>query len=202
MRVLTIDTATTASCVGLVRDGAVVAETVRIAPAAAQHVLAAVEQVLADGGATLDDIDRVAVGRGPGSFTGLRIGLATAVGLCAPGPIGLVGVGTAAALAAGGSGACAVIDARRGEVFAEGPGIALGAYRPDALAALLPDGALLLGDGAVAHRAAFPGCLVPPDDDPRHAPSALALARLAEHAAPATPLYVRPPDAVPVEARG
>lgn len=202
VRVLTIDTATTASSVGVVRDGAVVAEEAIRLPNAAQHVLGAVERVLRDAGLALAELDRIAVGRGPGSFTGLRIGLATALGLAAPGGIELVGVGTAAALAAGADGAVAVIDARRGEVFASGPGMELVACAPEALAQRLPAGAVLLGDGAIAYRDAFAGCEIPPDASPLHVPGAAALAHLAVvQPAPATALYVRSPDAVPTEAR-
>lgn len=202
MRVLTIDTATTASSVGVVSDGEVLAEEVIRLPNAAQHVLGAVERVLQDGGLELADVDRIAVGRGPGSFTGLRIGLATALGLAAPGGVHLVGVGTAAALAAGADGAIAVIDARRGEVFAFGLGMDLVACAPAALAQRLPAGSVLLGDGAIAYRESFGGCEIPPDASPLHVPGAAALARLAAaQPAPATPLYVRSPDALPTAAR-
>jgi tRNA threonylcarbamoyladenosine biosynthesis protein TsaB len=196
VRVLTIDTATTASCVGVVVDGLVAAEEAIRAPNAAQHSLAAVERVLRVAGLVVGDLDRVAVGRGPGSFTGLRIGLATALGLAAPGRMELVGVPTTAALrAAAGPAAFAVVDARRGEVFAEGPDLALGAYAPDALAERLPVGALLVGDGAIAHRARFAGCDVPAEDSPLHLPSATWLAALG--AASTDAIYVRAPDAEP-----
>jgi tRNA threonylcarbamoyladenosine biosynthesis protein TsaB len=189
VRVLTIDTATTATSVGLVEGGEQLAAEVVRSPNAAQHVLAAVDRVAGD----LDGVDRIVVGRGPGSFTGLRIGLATALGLAAPGGVELVGAATSTALR--GDGAVAVIDARRGEVFAEGPDLPLCAVTPADLAALLAPGTRLLGDGAVAHRAAFAAFDVPPDDSPLHVPQPLALAAVAD--GPATPLYVRAPDAEP-----
>ena len=189
MRVLTIDTATTVTSVGLVEDGEVIAAEVVREANAAQHVLVAVHRVAPDLGA----VDRVVVGRGPGSFTGLRIGLATAIGLAAPGGMELVGASTAAALRY--EDAVAVIDARRGEVFAEGPELSLRALTPVALAQALAPGTRLVGDGAVVHRGAFADFDVPPDDSPLHVPQPLALAAAAD--GPASPLYVRAPDAEP-----
>ena len=189
MRVLTIDTATTATSVGLIDDGAIVAaEAVRL-PNAAQHVLVAVHRLAPD----LDAVERIVVGRGPGSFTGLRIGLATAAGLAAPGGVELLGASTATALR--GEHAVAVIDARRGEVFAEGPDLPLQALTPAALAAAVAPGSRLVGDGAVRYREAFAGFDVPPDDSPLHVPQPLALAAAAD--GPPAPLYVRAPDAEP-----
>jgi tRNA threonylcarbamoyl adenosine modification protein YeaZ len=175
--------------VGLVDDGEVIAAEVVREPNAAQHVLVAVQRVAPD----LGVVDRVVVGRGPGSFTGLRIGLATAAGLAAPGGMELLGASTATALRSAGD--VAVIDARRGEVFAEGPEIPLQALTPSALAQLLAPGTRLVGDGATAHRALFAAFDVPADDSPLHVPQPLALA--ASAAGPATPLYVRVPDAEP-----
>lgn len=202
MRVLTIDTATSAAAIGLVIDGrATDAAPIREA-AAAQHVLRAVDATLADQGMTIEQVDRVVVGRGPGSFTGLRIGLATAAGLSAPHGTELVGVTTSEVLRqAAGPSAVAVIDARRGEVFAEGPGIALASCTAEELAARLPLGTLVVGDGAVRYRAAFAECDVPPDSSPLHVPSAAAAAALAEAGDPPTPVYVREPDAVRTEDR-
>lgn len=197
MRVLTIDTATSAAAIGIVVDGfATDAAPVREA-AAAQHVLSVVDATLREVGTTIDQVDRIVVGRGPGSFTGQRIGLATAIGLASPQDTELVGVTTTAVLRhAAGAESVAVIDARRGEVFAEGPGIALAAYTAEELAARLAPGALVVGDGAVRYRAAFTHCEVPADDSPLHVPSASAAAGLAESGEPATPVYVREPDAV------
>ena len=202
MRVLTIDTATGAAAIGLVDgDTAVDAEPVRDATAA-QHVLPLVDALLAERDLGVDGVDRIVVGRGPGSFTGLRIGMATAIGLAAPRGTPLVGVATTAALRhAAGIDAIAVIDARRGEVFAEGPGVELGAYAPADLAQRVPAASLLIGDGATRYREVFAHCSIPADDDPRHVPAAAALAALAEEGAPATPLYIRAPDAIPTAER-
>jgi tRNA threonylcarbamoyl adenosine modification protein YeaZ len=197
VRVLTIDTATTTAAIGLVVDGvAIDAPPIRSA-AAAQHVLATVDATLSEHGITIDQIDQIIVGRGPGSFTGQRIGLATAVGLAAPHATDLVGVTTTTVLReAAGANAVAVIDARRGEVFAEGPDLALAACTAEELAARLAPGTLVVGDGAVRYRAAFVGCEVPADDSLLHVPSAAAACALASVGEPPSPVYVREPDAV------
>ena len=202
MRVLTIDTATSVAAIGLVIDGnASEAPPVRSATAA-QHVLASLDAILAANHLTIGDVDRIVVGRGPGSFTGQRIGLATAIGLAAPHATQLAGATTTAALRhAAGPDAVAMVDARRGEVFAEGPGIELSAYRPEDLVARLDAGTLLVGDGAVRYRDTFEHCTVPADDSALHVPAAAAMAALGEGYEPATPIYVREPDAVRIEDR-
>jgi tRNA threonylcarbamoyladenosine biosynthesis protein TsaB len=202
VRVLTIDTATSVAAIGLVIDGnASDAPPVRSATAA-QHVLASLDAILAANHLTIGDVDRIVVGRGPGSFTGQRIGLATAIGLAAPHATQLAGATTTAALRhAAGPDAVAMVDARRGEVFAEGPGVELSAYRPEDLVARLDAGTLLVGDGAVRYRDMFEHCTVPADDSALHVPAAAALAALGEGYEPATPIYVREPDAVRIEDR-
>lgn len=194
---LTIDTATSAAAIGVVIDGVAIDAAPIRESAAAQHVLMAVAGTLADAGLAIEQIDRIVVGRGPGSFTGQRIGLATAVGLAAPHATDLVGVTTTAVLReAAGPQAVAVIDARRGEVFAEGPGLELAACTAEQLATHLAPGTLLVGDGATRYRETFAACDVPPDDSALHVPSAAAAAALGEAGEPATPVYVREPDAV------
>ena len=203
MRVLTIDTATAAASVGLVDDGEVVGWEIVRAEHAAQQLVAAAERVLAAAGLAAADVGRIAIGCGPGSFTGLRIGVATGIGLADGLAVPACGVGTLAALRAE-AGPCsvAVVDARRGEVFAEGPGVELGAYAPQRLAATLADGAVLIGDGAVRHRDLLAGrAVVPPDGSDLHVPGPAALAALSSTGAPAAPIYVRAPDAIPAEER-
>jgi len=141
-------------------------------------------------GVALRDIDALVVGTGPGSFTSIRIGLATARALGFALEVPAAGVSSLHAYAGGRP----VIDARRGEVFSEGPTVS----RPQELAV---DGQRLVGDGALRYRAVFEaaGAEVPPDDDPRHQPAAALLVALAgryEDAALLEPLYVRRPDAV------
>lgn len=203
MRVLTIDTATAATSVGLVEDGEAIGWQIVRAEHAAQQVVAAIERTLATAGVAAADIDRVAIGCGPGSFTGLRIGVATGIGLADGLAVPACGVGTLDALRAGaGPHAVAVVDARRGEVFAAGPGVELGAYAPERLAAALADDAVLIGDGAVRHRAVLAErASVPPDESELHVPAPAALAALSSTALPASPIYVRDPDAIPTEER-
>jgi tRNA threonylcarbamoyladenosine biosynthesis protein TsaB len=100
--ILALETATTACSAALcAADGSVVAETVALeGPAHTQRLLPGVHQVLREAGAEWTDVDTIAVGLGPGAFTGLRIGIATARALAqADGRVRLAGVPTAAALA-------------------------------------------------------------------------------------------------------
>lgn len=198
MLTLALDTATTAVVVGLLAEDEVRAERVLAGDAhPAQQVLVAVADVLEEAGWGPADLTRIAVGVGPGSFTGLRVGLATAIGLGDGAGIAVAPANTLRTLQRGaGEEAVAVVDARRGEVFAAGPGVVEGAYTPDGLAALVVPGTMLIGDGAVRHRAALAGCRIPDDDDPRHRPSAAGIAAAAVDGAPVEPHYLREPDAV------
>jgi tRNA threonylcarbamoyladenosine biosynthesis protein TsaB len=183
-------------------------------PAHAARVLGLLEEALAAAGADWDDVGRLAVGIGPGGFTGLRIGVATARALAQGRGLPLVGVGSLDALAAGAGRAgapalAAVIDARRGEVFAAawgagGPLLAPRAIAPGALAATLPAGARAVGDGAVRFRAELEtaGIVVPADGSPAHRVSAVQICRLGADGEPADPNtlepdYRREPDAKP-----
>lgn len=206
MTILTIDTATSIASVGLVlADGrSICAEPIRAANAA-QHVLSAVDAVLAEAGSSVADVSWIAVGRGPGSFTGLRIGLATALGLSEALAVRVVGVDSLRALQqAAPAGAVAVIDARRGEVFAQGEAVVAASYTPELLAAQLESGVILVGDGALRYRQLFveSGCTVPADDSPLHWPNPAAMVERAQSSPqPATALYLRAPDAVPAAAQ-
>jgi tRNA threonylcarbamoyl adenosine modification protein YeaZ len=181
------DTATTVSACALVRGGEVVGERLT----EARSVLAAADELLRAEGLGQPDLEAIVVGIGPGSFTSIRIGIATARGLGLALGIPAAGVSTLEAFAGG----VPVIDARRGEVFSAGPAIA----RPADLAV---GGLRLVGDGAVRYRALFEaaGAEVPPDNDPAHLPSAALLAARAAEFGPADaiePLYLRAPDALP-----
>ncbi len=200
MPVLAFDSATTYLTAAVVRGDRVLAESVSEADAgAARRVLAEIDAVLAAAGVTVGELRGIAVGAGPGSFTGLRIGIATARALGDAAGVPVASVATLTALQAGApAGALAVIDARRGEVFASGPGLAAGAYAPSALPRVRAGGTAAVGDGAQRYRDVLEaaGYDVPPDDDPVHAPSATIHARLASFdGTPAAPLYLREPDA-------
>jgi tRNA threonylcarbamoyl adenosine modification protein YeaZ len=189
--ILAFDTATERATSALVDDGEVLGERV----SRASVLLADVDALLRQAGAHPRDIDALAVGMGPGSFTGIRIGLAAARGLGLALGVPAAGVSTLDALAAGAPGATPVIDAKRREVFVPGPL----AVAPAELA--LEPGALYVGDGAVRYREVFEqgGAQVPPDGDERHLPRARFHAELARDFGPVElvePLYVRVPDAV------
>jgi tRNA threonylcarbamoyl adenosine modification protein YeaZ len=190
MLVLAFDTATDLATSALLEDGRVLGERVGVA----RRLLEDVHELLDDAGRAAEDLDSLVVGTGPGSFTSTRIGLAVARGLALALDLPGAGVSTLAALASAEPGAFPIIDARRQEVFVEGPR----AIAPDDLE--LTFESLCIGSGAVRYRATFErmGALVPPDDDPRHVPHARLHAAIAGELCPVDaiePLYVRVPDA-------
>ena len=193
MLTLAFDTATAVATSALVDDGEVLGER----SSRAQTLLEDVDALLRQGGAHPRDIDALAVGIGPGSFTGVRIGLAAARGLALSLDLRGAGVSTLDALAAGAPGAVPVIDARRREVFTLVGGVA-SVLAPADLA--VEAGATYVGDGAVRYRAELEarGGLVPPDGDERHLPRArfhAALAGELRSVDEIEPLYLRVPDA-------
>jgi tRNA threonylcarbamoyladenosine biosynthesis protein TsaB len=221
MIVLAMDTATPSTVAGvLLADGRVV-EARDDPPEGsrgehASRLLGLVERALDQGGVTWDDVERIAVGVGPGGFTGLRIGIATARALAQARGLPLVPVSSLAALAAGadaaGGATAAVIDARRGEVFAgvwaEGSELlSPGALAPAALAEglrALERPVQAVGDGAVRFRTEFEGAgvVVPVDGSAVHRIAAAPLCRLGAEGEPADrdrllPDYRREPDAKP-----
>ena len=194
MLTLAFDTATAMPTVAVVRDGEVVGERRTRAVA----LLEDAEELLAAGGLAASNVDRLAVGIGPGSYTSLRMGLVTARMLALSLDVPAAGVPTLDALAAGTRGAVPVIDARRAEVFARTRDGEPAALAPEALE--LAPGAVVVGDGAVRYREVFEaaGATVPPDDDDAHVPWARLHAEIATDFGPADrlePLYLRVPDA-------
>jgi tRNA threonylcarbamoyladenosine biosynthesis protein TsaB len=192
MLIMAFDTATDAATSALVWDGEVLGELT----SRPVSVLEDLDALLRRGGVRDTQVEGIAVGIGPGSFTGLRMGLITARTLAFAWGTGLAGVSTLDALAAGAPGAVPVIDARRREVFA------LVAGRPAVLAPTeLPveSGRTYVGDGAVRYREeiAGRGGEVPPDESDLHLPRARFHAELAqEFGAPdlVEPMYLRVPD--------
>jgi tRNA threonylcarbamoyladenosine biosynthesis protein TsaB len=204
--------------VGVARDGAILAEGVhRESRSHTVSLPVLVERVLGDAGLRIEDVEALAVSIGPGSFTGLRIGLALAKGLAFAGGLPVVGVPTLEALAhvaeaAPGERICAALDARKHEVYAalfvadpagprrETPDLALA---PEALADRLAPPCVLVGDAGEVYAdvLASRATLRPfATHHPRGGVVArLGLARLAagERAEVGTlePAYVRPPDA-------
>jgi tRNA threonylcarbamoyladenosine biosynthesis protein TsaB len=224
--ILGFDTATSATAVGVwapggpsveVRDDPIPGQR----PAHASRLLVLIEEALAVTGLGWPEVERLAVGVGPGGFTGLRLGIATARGLAQARDLPLVGVPSLEALAAGADEAraaaaaeeaaeatgpvVAVIDARRGEVFAASPGsFEPLAIAPADLAARLTPGSLAVGDGAVRFRDELEraGAVVPVDGSELHRVSALQVCRLGAGREPADrdallPDYRREPDAKP-----
>jgi len=176
-----------------VRDGTVLGERV----SRAVSVLEDADALLREAGAGQRDLTGLVVGIGPGSFTGLRLGLAAARGLAFALDLPVAGVSTLHALAAGSPGALPVVDAGRREVFVL-DGAEPAVRRPQELR--LEPGAVCVGDGAVRYRALLEsqGAEIPPDDDERHLPRARFHAALARDFGPAEevePLYVRVSDA-------
>jgi tRNA threonylcarbamoyladenosine biosynthesis protein TsaB len=192
MLILAFDTATDVATSALVDDGEVLGERV----SRAQTLLEDVDALLRQGGGKPGAIDALAVGIGPGSFTGVRVGLATARGLGLALGVPVAGVSTLDALAAGALGSTPIIDARRREVFVlqDEPRV----LAPGDLE--LEPGTLCVGNGAVRYRTVLEGAgaEIPPDGDERHLPRARFHAALARDFGPAEavePLYLRIPDA-------
>ena len=216
MIVVALDTASPATVAGVLRaDGSVVEARDDPPPGSrgehASRLLPLIEQALE--GTGWSEVERIAVGVGPGGFTGLRIGVATARALAQAHGLPLVPVSSLAALAANADGlAAAVLDARRGEVFAAvyDSGrelIAPAALAPETLAARL-DGldppVRAVGDGAVRFRQELEGAgvAVPADGSSVHRIRAAPLCRLGAVGEPAErdrllPDYRREPDAKP-----
>ena len=193
MLILAFDTATDVATSALVRDGKVVGERA----SRPVRVLEDAQSLIADAGLEPVAVEAIAVGTGPGSYTGLRIGLVTARALSLSLGAPVAGVPTLDALAAGAPGAVPVIDGRRGEVFTLESGAPV-VRKPEAL--VVEAGRTYVGDGAVLYRAELEarGAVVPGDDDQRHIPWARHTAALARDFGPADaaePIYLRVPDA-------
>jgi tRNA threonylcarbamoyladenosine biosynthesis protein TsaB len=190
---LALDTATPRSSCALLEDGELFGE--RETKAAA--VLATAEVLLDEAGFAAGDLERVVCGTGPGSFTGIRIGLAVACGLCLALDIPLAGVSTLAALQEGAPGALPIIDGGRKEIFTLVGGEPA-VLKPERLE--LKPGTLCVGDGALRYRSLLEaaGAEVPPDASELHLVRARFHARLAADFGPAEriePIYLRVHDA-------
>jgi tRNA threonylcarbamoyl adenosine modification protein YeaZ len=200
--VLGLDTSTPAVSVALVdTDGGLLAECVVVDARRHGELLAVgIQTVLRDAGVDRRQLGAVAVGLGPGPFTGLRVGVVTAATLSDA--LSIPAYGTCSLDSLGSGRRVAMTDARRREVYwarydeggvrIEGPAVA----RPADLAPQL-HGIPVMGDGALAYRDLLVGLDVRPE--PRY-PSAVALVdvqlpRFGTTAAQLVPLYLRRPDA-------
>lgn len=217
MNVLGWDTSTAATAVCVLRTDGEVFEAVPAVerlgerPGHSSELMPAVHRLMDDAGLGFGDIDALAVGIGPGTFTGLRIGIATAHGLARSAGIPIHPVPSLAALASGIAAdvALPLIDARRGELFGavydRGREVvpAFAATVEDVIARA-PEGALAAGDGSIRFREPLEsaGIRVAPGDSPMHVVRGLHVCRLVMTVQPAppesvTPCYLRAPDAKP-----
>lgn len=221
MRTLGFDTATRATAVALCDEQAGLVLEARddpapgARPAHATQLLPLVAELLDRAAIGWSEIERIAVGVGPGTFTGLRIGVATARALAQAREIPLVGVSTLRSLAlngqdevAGIDAVLAVIDARRREVFAagwrssellsaRGPLFDARAIAAEPLAqaiGALGGRVLAIGDGAVEFREILErsGALIPDDDSRLHRVTAINHCRLAAQQPASPPDQIRP----------
>lgn len=234
--ILAFDTATPATTVALARNGVPVLEARHdpdpgARPGHATQLMPLADDLLEQAAVSWEDLEKIAVGVGPGTFTGLRIGIATARALGRALPAELVGVSTLQSLArnarawpssAAFHSVVAVLDARRGQVFAaswlleelddsQSALLMPSALAPHALATTLgglAPRALAIGDGAVQFRAVLEraGAFVPEDDSELHRVTAAVHCRIAASLPGAEPdqvrpQYLRPPDARPSSAR-
>ena len=206
---LAIDTALERCSAAVTEDGRTLATASEAMARGHQERLGPlVREVMAEAGVPFSALDRIGVTVGPGSFTGLRVGLAFAKGLGFALERPVVGIGTLEALAAtaGGEGTtAAVVDARRGQLWTQlfQGGAPLGeaeALDPNVAAARLAalTGPLtLVGSGAALVQAAVPDAVAAE----ALAPDPTVLARLAGERTsplpPPRPLYLRAPDARP-----
>ena len=220
MNLLGFDTSTAATAVCLLRDDGEAFELVppfealSARPAHAGELMPAMAGVLGRAGIGWGDLGAVAVGVGPGTFTGLRIGVATARALAVGRGLELRPVSSLAALAAGidAPERLALIDARRGEVFAALYGEEDELWEPfaarpeDVAERLRAEGRtpVAAGDGSVRFRDVFEagGARVAPDGSAAHVVRALNICGLATAVTPrppeaVLPSYLRQPDAKP-----
>jgi len=214
MRVLAVETSTLSGGAALLDGARVVGEyTLDVRVTHSERLMAAIDQLLSDAGWTARDLEGLAVTVGPGSFTGLRVGLSTVKGLALALAIPVAAVPTLDAMAAmlpyAALPVCPVLDARKREVYAslyrwDGRGMRRQweylALAPDDLARRLDEPVIVLGDGAEVIGSPFARRVDPPRRGPAPAVvGALGRARLAlgdtVAVADLVPIYLRPSEA-------
>lgn len=218
MKILALDTSTEYLSLALWLDGAVNARNLLAGQSHSQQILPLLRELLSEAKIELHDLDGIAFGAGPGSFTGLRIGCGVAQGLGFGADLPVIGVSTLLALAHGAftespaaSRVIACLDARMGEVYhaayarnnegwdeISAPGL----YKPDAVPTLPGAGWVGAGSGWTAYGDALRHCYAEQVSLvlPTEFPNAVAMAALAAPlfaaglgvpAAQAAPLYIR-----------
>jgi tRNA threonylcarbamoyladenosine biosynthesis protein TsaB len=219
MRVLAIETSTSLASVALVEGGRLVLARAHARPKqSAERLLPMIAEVLAEAGWKKSDLARLGVSIGPGSFTGLRVGIACAQGLALGLGIPLVGVTSLRALARAVPASvlgvrCPLLDARRGEVFGGGyanepgcpellaPLAVPAAAARDSLSQQLGSSLVWIGSGA-----SLAGIAPTFESAETLEPSAHAVGLLAEELDPAdcppVPVYVRDTGATIPISRG
>lgn len=217
MRILAIDTALEV-CAAAVFDTAIGellgSESLPMARGHAEAIMPMIARVMDQARCDFADVDRVAVTVGPGSFTGLRVGISAARGIALAAAKPVVGLSTLSALATPHVAArtqqtiVAAIDARNDQVYFQvfAPnGTTVVTPRLDrvrnAVQAAIEGPALITGSGAALIGRAWPAGVPTPQIDVRAAPDIGWIARLGVAAqgdgAPPKPLYLRRPDARP-----
>ena len=208
MKILALETAADPGSLALWFDGLVVERECPDGSANSETLIPLAEALLREQNLGFADLDGIAFGTGPGSFTGLRVACGVAQGMAFARDLPLAGVGTLEAMAssAGGSRVIVALDARMGEVyfglFDEGRLLGeLGVFPPDAVPLPAQGGWLACGNGLTAYPALRERLAAHVDVwMPAVMPSAGAVARLAAgrfargeriDAADAVPMYVR-----------
>ena len=207
MRVLGIETSTRRGSAALIDGGNVLLALDHDKPHAhAEALLPLVARLFAETGAAKSSIERVSVGIGPGSFTGLRVGIALGEGIALGTGVPLVGVGSLEAMARGVAQAdrprVALLDAGRGELFvaayaADGAelvapcAVPLGEVRERITSLDALRGAIVVGEGALALGSGFDVMRGPELDLPHARFVALLGAERDPERSPADPVYVR-----------
>lgn len=211
MVVLSIDTALDACQAAVVADGRTLAKLTEPMRRGHQERLATLTgEVMATAGLEFSALDRIAVTAGPGSFTGLRVGLAFAKGLALALGIPCVGVGTLQALAASAPAPGAdevvavVVDGGRGQVWLQTFGADGALTEPEGLEPQAAGGRLLdlgaralrlIGSGAYLVADRLPAARIVPLEAPDPAVIAALAEGASEPLAPPRPVYLRAPDA-------
>jgi tRNA threonylcarbamoyladenosine biosynthesis protein TsaB len=207
MLILVLDASTPVVAVALAEEVEIRAEISISARGASETLLPAVHAALNLAGEDLASVERLLVGVGPGTFTGIRIVATTARALSLSTGATLSKNSTLAALAAPvlscHTHVLAVLDARRGQVFAQqfsevDTTTEISCVKPEDLSA--EDAPLVVGDGAVRYREALSALgPIPPDDSPLHRVTARGHVLSADlapvSAEELVPIYVREPDA-------
>lgn len=208
MNLLAFDSAQAACSSAIMHDGAIVARRIaHMERGHAEALMPMIVAVLADAGIAFAALDRVAVTIGPGSYTGIRVGLAAAKGIALARGIPLIGVTTLEAVARAARPEQAagpilvVIETKRADLYVQPfdaalrPTAAASAVGPDVVD--VPDGALIAGDGAARLRprlATRHDVTFAAGDGIVDAAVVAAIAAERSPAGPVSPLYLRPPD--------